>query len=672
VALQDQVPVIDDRRFADILAEVRARIARYTPEWKPVWNDYNDSDPGITLAQLFAWLSEMLLYRMAKVPTLNYLKFLELLGIELEPAQPAAVAVSFPVKEDAAVPFVTVPKATQVSAPADDGGLPVIFETEASITALAAQLLSVQAFDGVVYTDWTACNAAATAYAPFGPIPAAGAALVLGFGYPQAYTGPNSFPAVQFDLSVFAASDVAGPPTLSCGVPQTGIYAPARLQWECWTGSAWQRIDTLRDDSFALTRTGVITVRTPAGVMTSDSMGAYHSDATHPKLFWIRGRLIQAQYEMPPSVLTVRTNTVATLQAQTVAGEVLGGTDGSRNQSWTLTNSPVIRGSVQVQIDEGTGAADWSVKDDLLSSDKDSLDLALDPTSGTLTAGDGVHGAVPAANAQNPDANVVAVSYRYGGGARGNVAAGAINALLTAVDDIDTGKVTNLFAAAGGADQERLDAATTRAQKLVRSQGRAVTAADFESLATQVGQVARAKALPLFHPQFPQIPVPGVVSVIIVPIAQPVEGVPFKPLPSDGLLRTVCAYLNARRLLTTELYVIAPSYQQIAVSVTVVPAAEADGAAVWNGVQQAITAYFDPLSGGDAKQGWGFGDTVRYSKVYQRIFEVEGVDAIEGLIITLDGNAFPACQDVVINANGLLFSGDHQVLVTLPAAETTA
>ena len=95
--LKDAEPVIDDRRFDDIVEEIKTRIARYTPEWQPVWTDYNDSDPGITLAQLFAWLSEMLIYRMGKVPELNYIKFLELIGIEQQAAQPARVDVTFPV-----------------------------------------------------------------------------------------------------------------------------------------------------------------------------------------------------------------------------------------------------------------------------------------------------------------------------------------------------------------------------------------------------------------------------------------------------------------------------------------------------------------------------------------------------------------------------------------------
>ena len=91
-------PQIDDRRYDSLLAEVRTRIARYTPEWTPVWTDVNDSDPGITMVQVFAWLAEMLTYRMSKVPELNYIKFLQLLGIELNPAEPAQAEITFPVK----------------------------------------------------------------------------------------------------------------------------------------------------------------------------------------------------------------------------------------------------------------------------------------------------------------------------------------------------------------------------------------------------------------------------------------------------------------------------------------------------------------------------------------------------------------------------------------------
>ena len=172
--------------------------------------------------------------------------------------------------------------------------------------------------------------------------------------------------------------------------------------------------------------------------------------------------------------------------------------------------------------------------------------------------------------------------------------------------------------------------------------------------------------------QFPTVKVPGAISVLIVPNAKRIAGQPFKPMPSEGLLKTVCAYLDARRLLTAEVFVVAPSYQEITVSAEIVAKDDADTAAVRQQAEAALVDYFDPIIGGDNGTGWGFGETIRYSKVYQRIFSVDGVDSIEALTINLDGDDYPECKDVVIQANGLLFSGEHQIEVGLVAAEAVA
>ena len=80
-------PLLDTRTFEDLVAEARRRIPRYAPQW----TDFNESDPGITLVELFAWLTELMLYQLNQVPERNYIKFLQLLGLELRPAQPADV-----------------------------------------------------------------------------------------------------------------------------------------------------------------------------------------------------------------------------------------------------------------------------------------------------------------------------------------------------------------------------------------------------------------------------------------------------------------------------------------------------------------------------------------------------------------------------------------------------
>lgn len=71
------LPNLDDRTFDDLMKEARSLIPVYNKEW----TNYNPSDPGITLLELFSWLSEISIYRANKVQEENYRKFLELLGI---------------------------------------------------------------------------------------------------------------------------------------------------------------------------------------------------------------------------------------------------------------------------------------------------------------------------------------------------------------------------------------------------------------------------------------------------------------------------------------------------------------------------------------------------------------------------------------------------------------
>lgn len=72
------LPNLDDRTYADLFAEMRALIPRYAP----AWTDHNDSDPGIMLLQLFAWLTEGTIYRLNRIPLASELGFLKLLGEE--------------------------------------------------------------------------------------------------------------------------------------------------------------------------------------------------------------------------------------------------------------------------------------------------------------------------------------------------------------------------------------------------------------------------------------------------------------------------------------------------------------------------------------------------------------------------------------------------------------
>jgi len=83
--------VLDDRNFQDLVNEARLRISRSCPEW----TDHNVSDPGITLVELFAWMTEMLIYRVNRIPEKLHVTLLELLGIGLAPPSAATTKLRF-------------------------------------------------------------------------------------------------------------------------------------------------------------------------------------------------------------------------------------------------------------------------------------------------------------------------------------------------------------------------------------------------------------------------------------------------------------------------------------------------------------------------------------------------------------------------------------------------
>ncbi len=70
------LPNLDDRTYADLVAEARSQISIESPDW----TDHNASDPGIILIELLSWLTELALYRVNQLPDQNTVTFLQLLN----------------------------------------------------------------------------------------------------------------------------------------------------------------------------------------------------------------------------------------------------------------------------------------------------------------------------------------------------------------------------------------------------------------------------------------------------------------------------------------------------------------------------------------------------------------------------------------------------------------
>ena len=134
-------PNLDDRRFEDILDEARSLIPQYCPEW----TNLTDADPGMTLVQLFAWMTEMTIYRLNRVPDKTYVHFLNFIGEDRNEALPAGVPVTFTPRTEHPV---ELPAFTKVFSRQREGKPAQEFVTTEGLTVHNALLQRVMAVRG--------------------------------------------------------------------------------------------------------------------------------------------------------------------------------------------------------------------------------------------------------------------------------------------------------------------------------------------------------------------------------------------------------------------------------------------------------------------------------------------------------------------------------------------
>lgn len=141
------VPHLDDRDFNDLVAAARERIRQADPSWDP-----SVHDPGMVLVEAFAHLTDMLLYRLNRVPEKLYAVLLNLMGASVRPPAAAETVLEF-TRAAADGPGITVPRGTQVGGPPGVPGVPqpLFSTTEDVVLAAGATTVRVGAVDAVLH-----------------------------------------------------------------------------------------------------------------------------------------------------------------------------------------------------------------------------------------------------------------------------------------------------------------------------------------------------------------------------------------------------------------------------------------------------------------------------------------------------------------------------------------
>src|SRR5713226_3409413 len=161
------LPQLDDRRWSDLIDEGRALIPLYAQDW----TDHNVHDPGITLMELFAWIAEMDIYQLNRIPDLYRRKFLQLAGLSSQPPSPGHAVLAFERKNGNKKLFLP---ATTEFAGADPAGTSTSFRTLQEVVVAAATLQAIQSQSGGTFEDLTSQWKRTEPLAVFGAEPAPG------------------------------------------------------------------------------------------------------------------------------------------------------------------------------------------------------------------------------------------------------------------------------------------------------------------------------------------------------------------------------------------------------------------------------------------------------------------------------------------------------------------
>ena len=613
---------LDDKTFDELIKEALSRIPAYAPEW----TDYNVHDPGITFIELFAWVAEMQMYRLNRISDRNYRKFLKLMGIpSLKTARPAEVDLTFAPNGGKTV---LVPGGTKVAVMDQVSGEDIVFETKRNLNVVDAELRAILSHpnDGEFVDNREANENENVYYYAFGHKPKAGDGLYLGFSESLTGTGVTlAFCLYEGDLPGTGRNDQEKP----------DVYPSATLKWEYYAdggdggwedGARWKGVEEVEDETGHLALSGKVLIK------IGEEMGLHNS------LYWLRCMVAEAGYEIPPKIDFMLLNTVSAVQSNTVENCKFS-SSGLPGFYFDLQHPPVtvitlrVKGKERVEV--------WSEVEDFDASKPGDAHYTVDSGAGRVTFGDGINGKIPRAGEDN-----ITVSYRTGGGIRGNVEPKTINRVL---DKLSVGvTVENRKAASGGEKAETLEEAKIRARKDLMESYRAVTSEDYENLAMKTPgiRVVRAKAIPGYHPD-QKSEFPGIVTVIVVPESRYDE-----PEPSAGFLKTVYRHLDRLRLLTTELFVMPPEYVGVSVTTTLRIKPKSDPDRVRRDVEEELRNFLHPINGGVDRNGWLFGRPVYRSEVYEIIDGVEGVDYVTYLKLKREGTNQPG--DISIPPHSLV------------------
>ncbi|MBD2212738.1 putative baseplate assembly protein [Nostoc linckia FACHB-104] len=665
---------LDDRSFDDLVEECIMRIPRYCPEW----TDHNLSDPGITLIELFAWLTDQMLLRFNQVPRKNYVAFLELLGIRLQPPAPAHTELTFYLSSDLPEAY-TIPTGVEIATIRTETTAAITFSTDSRLIIAKPRLLHFLTARTVEQIPQSLRERVTSMWNRRSD----------GFweGNEQPIFEEEPQPGNCFYLVINSDDPLDGNVLeitfQGATATPTGINPnyPPRC-WEAWDGEDWQMI-LLQEKDDKTQGFSFYEINQQGGSLEQGTEVRLHLPQNWPvtnftsyRGRWLRCVLTelernQSGYNRPPRInaIGVRSigGTVRASQSNLIENERLDISNGKPGQTFQLQQAPVLErrdNEYIIVIPPGGLPQRWQEVRDFADSTSQDLHYIIDSVTGTVqfgplirepsklkheteirtriqqaTADDTIvqlsdrertqqehqYGAIPPRGAE-----IRMVAYRTGGGRQGNVQSGVLQFLKSAIPYVAS--VTNHKPAINGADAESLEQAVIKAPRILRTRDRAVTAEDFEILAQRAasGAIARVCCLPADSNRQA-----GTVGLMIVPQANTdaiADGQGLSPEKFDlspALQEQVLTYLDERRLLGVRIQLQQPEYIGVSIQTEIAlepiydnPFAREE---ILRDIKISLYKFLNPLIGGVDGKGWAFGRPVYESDIVALLQQARGV-----------------------------------------------
>ncbi len=644
-----QAKNLDNQNFEDITQRAVSRIPNYSDNW----TNFNLSDPGITLLDLFAWYKEMEQYEINFYSEAIAERLLRLTGIERLKTRPAECMIHIP--EDMKKAY---PRYSRLET--KEG---IVFETDEEIPEIIPAIKGVYIRKKDGETDVGNILNEGVGIHPFEEYGDRNSGLVLEFDYLSSKTI-----GVTFDIAELTKGHRNPPDDLS--------EAPRTLFWH-WEGSSENCM--LSDETNALSKSGRIFFRVMGKrligsliepgceeevVIKRINCGDYKAiqKRTVAKTEYIRVerkadkriefdaipigdiglnlflrtkkgwkqinyegeytseyRLKGCRFDTREAVDDGKENLRISFAEALIHEELFYDSTGMPGQEIQLTfhgKIPLEESFMlicdTVMEDGSISEEEWRECPDFYSADSRSRVFIYDRENEKIIFGDGKRGAI----VPRGEKAIVIASMELSEGAGGNIPR---NAGLKFIDE--EFEVENREAYFGR-DREKIKDMMMRCRKRINNTKKCVTVDDFERAALETPglRVGYARAVPGFDRQEPtKVSRYPVVSVVVIP-----DSDSTLPMPDERFLRAVRRNIEDRRIIGTLIRVTGPVYIGIDIRIEAV----SSGIVPKEAVEEKI---IELLKLGKHRQ---IGDPVFEGDIESAVCEIDDIESVRRIEIS--------------------------------------